>query len=281
MTIVVAKKFENRICVMSDTMITDKGSARNNIIPGRLKSIVINSWLTISYAGLSTQAIDAIRNINKGKNISTKSSIDYLKQVSLDHFGELDFIICSHESDPKIIKIYNGQVFQGANTYWIGTFNAAREFSKIEIPIAESMSLPDSISLEEMKFKNSFFQFMREHNCDGIGGAIIDCLCSPYGHCYNTHAEAFSWDTICIGNDNPIEREEKNKTGMYHYEYHVYSTSKRGQPIVGFYLNQAKVGFIYDPIHYDEAMKIERLSHSEFASLIEDAGKSLSKIKGE
>jgi tRNA threonylcarbamoyladenosine modification (KEOPS) complex Cgi121 subunit len=68
---------------MSDTMITDKGSARDNIIPGRLKSIVINSWLTISYAGLSTQAIDAIRKINKGKNISTKSSIDYLKQVSL------------------------------------------------------------------------------------------------------------------------------------------------------------------------------------------------------
>ena len=63
MTIVVAKKLDERIVDMSDTMISDLNEPKNNVIPGRLKSMVINNWLTISYANLSIQAIDAIRKI--------------------------------------------------------------------------------------------------------------------------------------------------------------------------------------------------------------------------
>ena len=48
MTIVAAMKCGERICVMSDTMISDRGLARDNVIPGRLKTIVVNKWLTIS-----------------------------------------------------------------------------------------------------------------------------------------------------------------------------------------------------------------------------------------
>ena len=75
MTIVAAMKFDKRIVVMSDTMISDSNELRNNVIPGRLKSIVINNWLTISDAGLSTQAIDAVRKIYNSPNISTGLAI--------------------------------------------------------------------------------------------------------------------------------------------------------------------------------------------------------------
>lgn len=277
MTIVAAMKFDERICVMSDTMISSESFTRDNIIPGRLKSIVLNEWLTISYAGLSTQAIDAIRVPYGCSSITTDSVVQCLVETSAKYMNELDFIVCSHENDARLIKIANGVVSEGANAYWIGNLQAATELSKVVIPKTEFNDLPDYISAEEIIFKNSFNTYMRENRCKGIGGAIIDCLCSPYGHCYNTHAGAFSWDTIILGKDNYKERQEKNKTGMYHYEYNVQSTSARGQAIVGFYLNQAQTGFIYDPIHYDEAMKIEDVGLTRFSHLIEDAGKVLAK----
>ncbi len=156
MTIVAAMKFADRICVMSDTMITDEGSARNNIIPGRLKSIVINRWLTVSYAGLSTQAIDSVRLLHKAKNISTNLALEHLAQVSFDHYGALDFILCSHETTPRIVKISNGQVFEGADAYWIGSSKAANELSKVEIPHMEYENLPEYMGAEELIFKGVF-----------------------------------------------------------------------------------------------------------------------------
>lgn len=277
MTIIAARRFDERICVMSDTMISSERFARDNVIPGRLKSIVVNEWLTISYAGLSTQAIDAIRKLYKNSSITTDSAIQYLVDLSTKYLNGLDFIVCSHENNVRLMKISNGTVYEGANAYWIGNLQAATELSKVVIPKTEINDLPHCISVEEVIFKNAFNTYMRENKCKGIGGAIIDCLCSPYGHCYNTHAGAFSWDTIILGKDDYEERQEINKTGMYHYEYNVQSTSVRGQAVVGFYLNQAKIGYIYDPIHYDEAKRIENVSLSSFSNLIEDAGNVLSK----
>ena len=276
MTIVAAMRFDERICVMSDTMISSEVSTSDNIIPGRLKSIVVNEWLTISYAGLSTQAIDAIRTLYRCSSITTDSVVQCLVETSLKYLNELDFIICSHESGARLIKIANGVVSEGANAYWIGNVQAATELSKVVRQKTEFNDLPDYIS-EEFIFKNAFNTYMDENRCKGIGGAIIDCLSSPYGHCYNTHAGAFSWDTIILGKDDHEERQEKNKTGMYHYEYNVQSTSARGQAIIGFYLNQAQTGYIYDPIHYDEAVKIENVGLTSFSHFIEDAGKALAK----
>ena len=277
MTIVVAMRFDQRICVMSDTIILIEGSTRNNIIPGRLKSIVVSDWLTISYAGLSTQAIDAIRVLDRCSSITTDSVVQYLVETSSKYLNELDFIVCSHESSARLIKIANGVVSEGVNAYWIGNLQAATELSKVVIPKTEFKGLPDYISAEEAIFKNTVNTYMHENRCKDIGGAIIDCLCSPYGHCYNTHAGAFSWDAIILGKNDYKERQEKIKTGTYHYEYNVQSTSARGLPIIGLYLNQAQTGYIYDPIHYDEAMKVENLSLTSFSYLIEAAWKVLAK----
>lgn len=276
MTIIVARRFDERICVMSDTMISSERFTKDNVIPGRLKSIVVNEWLTISYAGLSTQAIDAIRKLYRNSSITTNSAVQYLVDISTKYLNEIDFIVCSHENGVRLMKISNGTVNEGANFYWIGNLQAATELSKVVIPKTEFNDLPYYMSVEEVIFKNEFNTYMRENQCKGIGGAIIDCLCSPYGHCYNTHAGTFSWDTLILGKNDYEERQEIIKTGMYPYEYNVQSTSVRGQAIVGFYLNQAQIGYVYDPIHHDEAMRIENIDLSSFSNLIEDAGKVLS-----
>lgn len=251
MTIVAAMKSGDRICVMSDTMISDRGLARDNVIPGRLKTIVVTKWLTISYAGLSTQAIDVIRSIYHSRGITTDVALESLVGASRE-FGDMDFLVCSHEQKPRLCKIANGSLIEGAKAYWIGDSQVASELAKVPMPNTDVDSLPDFISPDEVSFRNAFNTFMRGNRSAGVGGAVIDCLCSPNGHCYNTHAGVFSWETIDLAKNDAGEqrrREQRNKTGISHYEYHVSSTSARGQGIVGFYLNQGKVGFIYDPIH--------------------------------
>lgn len=278
MTIVAAIKFDERICVMSDTMISDREQVRDNIIPGRLKSIVINEWLTVSYAGLSTQAIDAIRTIKNYQSVTTRDSVDFLLDISASFPNDLDFIVCSHETEARLIKISNGRLMEGANAYWIGSSQAASELSRVLIRNAKFESLPEYMSAEEIEFKNAFNTYMRENTCEGIGGAVIDCLCSPYGHCYNSHTGAFSWDTVILGMEIREDLNRRKNTGTYHYEYHVLSPSVRGQGIVGFYLDQAQIGFIYDPINHDDAMKIEGASLSNFSKLVEDVGQVLSRV---
>ena len=146
----------------------------------------------------------------------------------------------------------------------------------MSIPLRDFNNIPYDISTEEIVFTAAFIDYMKDNQCEGIGGAVIACLCSPYGHCYNMHASSFSWDKIILGQDDSVELEKVRKTGIRHFEYHVPSTSERGQAIVGFYLDQAKVGYIYDPIHYDEAVKVENTDLSSFSKLINDTGKLLS-----
>ena len=137
--------------------------------------------------------------IYNSPHISTSLAIAELTHVSLTYKGELDFIVCSHESSGRVIKIANGKAFEGADVYWIGNAQAAKELSKMSVPQKDLHDLPDYISTEGLVFKAAFLDYMENNQCEGIGGVVIDCICSPFGHCYNTHAGFFSWDTIILG----------------------------------------------------------------------------------
>ncbi|EGW22900.1 hypothetical protein [Methylobacter tundripaludum] len=277
MTIVVAMKFDERILVMSDTMISDPTDRADNILPGRLKSIVINKWLTISYAGLSNQAIHIIRGIKKLSNISTELVVNILAEASRNHGDDLDFILCSHENAARLIKISSGEIFEGAEFHWIGNRQAVSELSKLEIPKVEINDLPEYMSQNEIIFTNTFLNYIRDGRCKGVGGVVINCLCSEFGHCYQDHAGAFSWDTIIIGQDDYVKRQELNQTGMYCYTYNVCAPAERGQAIIGFYLAQSNVGYIYDPLNYNDARKIKNMDLQAFSQLVQDAGEVLAR----
>ena len=274
MTLVVAKKFGERILVMSDTMISDSDGTHDNIIPGRLKTIVLNKTLTISYAGLSIQAIDCIRRIKRNLNsMSLNEIVDLLSECSVINDSKIDFILCSHVEEIRLLKISGESIFEGSETYWIGNQQAAKELSLIKASDNVVENHPDYVTSDEIAFRNICYNFFRETRCKGIGGAIIDCLCSPYGHCYQGHAGAFSWDTIILGRDNREKRKEFNKTGTYHYEYNVYASPERGQALIGLFLPQCGVGFYYDPLHHDEAIKVVNTTLHEFSFTINHAAK--------
>jgi hypothetical protein len=268
MTIVAAKKTGNRIVVMSETMITNP--AGNNSLPGRLKSIVLNEWLTVSYAGLSAQAIDAIRALKRLRVLSTELAVRELMEVSETYADELDFIVCSHEDQEasRLIKITNGRYSEGSDIYWIGNAEAAAALSRTETNRPKSDYLPDYVTDDEVQFTHQFHVYMEKGRDTGVGGAIVNCLCSQFGHCYQSHAGAFAWDTIILGQGDHEARRAANKTGMYYFEYNVCAPAEPGEAVLGLYLAQSGAGYVYEPLIRDEARKVFADNQHEFSMLV-------------
>ena len=281
MTLVLARRFGSRIAVLSDTMISHKDWPAPKVFPGRLKSIVINKRLTLSYAGLSDQGTDVARDLRRQPPSSTSALVDLLLVENRRHNDELDFILCTHEPEtvPRLVKISGGAVSEGADFYWIGNRQAASEISRLSMQSPTAENLPDYMTQDEADFRNRFLTYLTSGAGvrHGVGGAAIDCLCSQDGHCYQTHAGAFSWDTITVGEDDPAASAILNKTGMYHFTYNVCSPSERGQAILGLYLSQAETGYLYDPMNGTEPMKVCGSTLAEFAELVHHAATVLSR----
>lgn len=271
MTLVVSKKFGARIVTMSDTMISDRSARAPNIIPGQLKSVVLNTWLTVSYSGLAIQGLDAIRELATVAHLSTDTALKKLLETSREFRGEIDFIICSHEqaSSPRLIKISCGSVFEGALTYWIGNAPAAAALSLHKADAPAPDNLPHYLAAEELDFTGRFHAYMRGSADASVGGATVNCLGSEFGHCYQDHASSFRWDTITIpNNEDPQERVAKHRTGISSHEYHVYTASNRGVATVGLYLGQPGVGYIYDPLVLDDAVLFRAADQRAFRELL-------------
>ena len=94
MTLIIARQWDDRIIMLADTMISDPAQPRHDIIPGKLKVIVLTSKLSIAYAGRSTQALDAIR---KAWSIVYQDSdlqgiLEYLRHTTSS--GDVRFPCC-------------------------------------------------------------------------------------------------------------------------------------------------------------------------------------------
>ncbi|MEO5586858.1 MAG: hypothetical protein ABIQ81_04095, partial [Novosphingobium sp.] len=86
-----------------------------------------------------------------------------------------------------------------------------------------------------------------------VGGVPINLLGSPFGHCYQNHAGAFSPDPISIaGPPHP----EAAAPGGDRYAYSITGAFHRGVAINSVYFDEAAVGYIYNPLEWDEPCKM-------------------------
>ena len=120
MTFVVAQKFGERIVILSDTMITHHPDQRkNDVIPGQLKSIVLNLDMSVAFCGNVVPALDAIRESKE--RIRQGGSLEDV--IGILHAGSLkgcDFILASHVRGASLVKIADGSVSAPQDVHWLG-----------------------------------------------------------------------------------------------------------------------------------------------------------------
>ena len=259
----MAMQFGDRTCILSDSMISDTNSTDNNVIPGQLKTIVLNKEVSISYSGSTNKAISKIREIRTdlSKRIYFEEILESLSEFTTDENGEVGFIVSSHMGIPKLYKIADGQIHYGLDTYWLGSEDAAgrvlEEFEKDDRVIGE---LPNNMTLEEYKLRDAFKNAVYEKELPHAGGLIFDCIGTPGGYRYNNHAMVHAGDrmSLDIAFDNTA-KPANDKPGSESYSLSLVSPNERSLAVTGAFFERNNMGFIYSPLDPDLDLKGEKV----------------------
>jgi hypothetical protein len=269
MTLVVGEQFGNRLVVLSDTMIADSSSVRSNIIPGQLKTVVLSTKLSVSFAGRVSPGLGVIRTLRSqlADNFDIEMVLESLCTETLTHNGEVEFLVASRIPSPALYKISNGQKFSGSSRYWIGDPEGASTLQRI-IDTDYNLTIPDQehCTAAESKLWLAFMDLVSERQTPGVGGLPVFCLGSPEGFCYQNHAGTYSYGIVNI----PETKEQQElrlsleRTGIGpSYSYAVTTSPHRGTATIGGFFPQADTGYLYSPIDCDQPTKFYPIDLNE------------------
>jgi hypothetical protein len=260
MTFVIARKLPDRIAILSDTMITDRDGARPNILPGRMKAIVVAPLVSVAYAGFAGPALAAIRRFRSALNAGQDSeeARTVLVAATAEHPDELDFLIASHERGPDLRRVWNGRVSGDLDQSVIGDTSLLKPLNTAEERWAAREYPAELAEHAAMgRFTGAFHDlFEGVQIAAGVGGVPIILQASVYGHTYLSHGGVRNWDHINLATGLTPEHLAHRASGMTEWRYNVYSTALRGAPVVGLLLETIGVGFIYSPLRYDDPIQL-------------------------
>lgn len=279
MTFVVARKFGERIVILSDTMITHHPNQRkNDIIPGQLKGIVLNLDMSVAFCGNVVPALDAIRE-SKERLRQGGSWEDVIGILRAGSMKDCDFILASHSGGASLIKIVGGSVSAPQDVHWLGNSSILARIQRqqaisdegFENVLRSNPGLTDTRT-EEGTFTGSFCQLLLSDpmTAEDVGGFATNLLASPYGHCYQTTAGAYSPGPITIG--GPDHGREQLPGDRYAYNF--ISPNYRGVSIAGIFMDEARVGYIYDPLCCDEAIKVPNITLQAMHEIVNERAKA-------
>lgn len=279
MTFVVARKFGERIVILSDTMITHNPSQRkNDVIPGQLKGIVLNLDMSVAFCGKVVPALDTIRE-SKERIRQGGSLADVIGILRAGSLKDCDFILASHAGGASLVKIAGGSISAPQDAHWLGNPNIISRIRHqqaisdegFENVLRLNPGLADTRT-EEGNFTGSFSQLFLcdPMTAEDVGGFATNLLASPYGHCYQMTAGAYAPGPILIGGpDHGKEQLPGNR-----YAYNFISPSYRGVSVAGIFMDEPKVGYIYDPLGCDEATKVLNTTLQAMHEIVNERAKA-------
>jgi hypothetical protein len=289
MTVGFARRFGDRILIVSDTMISNESAARNDFIPGKVKAIVLCEDVSVAYAGSVGHAVVAIRKAadvarNGGR---IEDIIEPLKATSAETTGtayETEFLVASHRGEILMLKVWkNGEIAKNDDRLWIGQPEVVNAIDDMEsrIPPPEVNSLPDWISPAELRFSSAVAQVATQptqFSRQGVGGFLVTLLASPIGHGYYGGTGAAFWD-IDIGAP-AAEKQTDQSSGMNYYIYHILAGFWRGAPVLAAYLEQPKVGYLYHPLRSEpeDVKKFEKTTPEELYGRISESATAMGAV---
>lgn len=249
MSLVMAMQFGDRICILSDSMISDSASIDDEVIPGQLKTVVLNKELAVSYSGPADKAVGKIREIRQdlAKRVYFEEVLESLSEFTKNEGEGVDFILSSHISIPKLYKIAGGEIHYGLDMYWIGSQRAvSRVLNEVEKGEPVTGSLPRGMTPEEKRFREAFRKVVSGRNVPQAGGLVFDCIGSESGYYYNTDAGIHTGSGMSIG----ISFDYSPGTGYRRpgSEMSLVSPNGKSLPLAGAYFEESHLGYIYSPL---------------------------------
>lgn len=281
MTFVAAKRFDDRIVIASDTMISDLNGTSSDALPGRLKIITLTPKVTIAFAGLLDQSIDSIREAKslllQGSPLSHVEKALSEATARYSFHGEgLEYILISHLEGVTLKRIWEGTISGNLDQTCIGDRDL---FSTLlERESCGPLPIVPFRRENESRFSHAFMQlFDGTFVSKKVGGIPIIVNCFPQGHHYSGHAAALAWDKIEGGKIVSQQQLADQKCGMTHWAYSIHAPSLSGIGVVGCFIPDAGIGYIYSPLRTDKPLDwrpplpIRHYQQGEMHSLFQQA----------
>lgn len=256
MTVVLARRFEDSICILSDTMISDAGSGKENAIPGRLKIVMLAPDFTVAYAGHADPALHAIKEarrvlIESGPDIA----IEHLRAATENRGpADFDFLVALHRPEAELRRVWGGIASDNLDQAAIGD-------SRIRSEVERRFDKSNGGGLKD--YHAAFIGAFTDRKIrlgTGVGGFPICLFATPQGHAYRGHSFGHSWKPIIPKwGTTTYEDEYDLLTGEWSFHHSVLTADRPGVAILGVEIPQAKVGYVYAPLFDDDPIAVKLL----------------------
>lgn len=135
--------------IMSDTKVSindnlmrlwkDMDSKRIVEQIGMIKTIIVSDSIVIAYAGNTFEGFALLLRRYKGKNIDLEELIQELYNVHIESSEDIEFLVGYYKGkdEKELISIKNGTTIRGCKRAWLGSFDAYKEFARLEKNIPE------------------------------------------------------------------------------------------------------------------------------------------------
>jgi hypothetical protein len=262
MTIVVARKYAQRVAILSDTMISDRSAKKHNVLPGRLKAVILSPTMSVAYCGLPDQAIDVIRAARKVLvEQGIDGAVECLRRATSEFGNQIDFLVVVHRPNAELRTIRAGSVSYQLDEAELGGANLLSFISRKAAAVG-GISAPDiGATGAELSLISAFNQWLSMNAPDpvtGIGGLPIYLNASPFGHTYQSMAFSSGWGLVGP-QIHAFDPGVAAQSGMTNWKFTIQASRFRGVSVLGVLFPQASLGWLYTPMREDEATKIRLL----------------------
>ncbi|WP_299680615.1 hypothetical protein [uncultured Tenacibaculum sp.] len=272
MTLVICRQVEEKIYIASDSKVTDKNSVRNNPLTGNLKSLILNPFLSLSFAGNIHYAEKILELFYSNKIFSFQQLILECLKANIDSNNETDFIIASLDKGKRIIiKVSNKNVLQNQQNAWIGNQKA---FSKFQ----EYYHSDQTDKKESSKINHAFKQVIKNENIEDVADfclsieTVYQKQIKQYCFIYEMSGEvSFAPAEIKITEQNksqilPFGGPEKGAfLALYMRSFNLL------KPAIAIHFPEGKFGVLFCPtVNLNKAEIIKEEDGEKFMDIISD-----------
>ncbi|MBE7692825.1 hypothetical protein [Tenacibaculum finnmarkense] len=270
MTLIICRQIKEKIYIVSDSKVTDKNAVRNNPLTGNLKSIILNPYLSLCFAGNIHYAEKILELFYSNKIANLQQLVLECLKTNIESNNETDFIIASLENgNPIIIKVSNKTAQQNQQNAWIGNQTAFSKFQK-------HYHSSESDKQESSKINNAFKSVIENEEIEDVADfclsieTVYQKNIKKYCFIYEMSAEvSFRPGTIIVSKENqiiPFGGAEKGAfLALYMRSFNLL------KPAIAIHFPEGKFGVLFCPaINLNKAEIIKEANGEKFMDIIYD-----------
>jgi hypothetical protein len=252
LTIVIAKRRQEEILFLTDTMVDEPAKTGPDIFPGRLKAVTIGPRVTIAFAGNADPAGVAVRTARRELRLEgLMAAVEVLRCESSS--GGTDFLVAVHDPKASLIRLRKGAAVEVRDTCALGRDESFRDI------IDQARTSRNDEPLKSSDLRSRFNDKLMTNKGLGpyVGGFPIAVEALPTVHRYVGCSGGYTykfpelkWGAVT---HQPIEQLY---TGDGHFTLSVVPSEAIDVPVVGACLLQARMGYVFSPIERPEAFSV-------------------------